>query len=135
MELDSNTDWSILVPNDFSLDVYFLVVAIKENYKDTSLRDKIFQKYENKKFILLLTHHAVESNRMNLNDYQLTISKSLEAIFLRILLIILPDLVFGKPAVMCIKSGVAIGPIFSLIVFFKSNSKLSDDSTPTFKET
>ena len=50
-----------------------------EIYKDTSLRDKIFQKYENKKFILLLTHHAVESNRMNLNDYQLTISKSLEA--------------------------------------------------------
>ena len=54
-------------------------------------------------------------------DVSPKLSKSLEAIFLRILLIILPDLVFGKPEVMCIKSGVAIGPIFSLIVFFKSS--------------
>ena len=54
-------------------------------------------------------------------------SKSFEAIFLKILLIIFPDLVFGKPAVICIKSGVAIGPIFSLIVFFKSKTKSSDE--------
>ena len=53
-------------------------------------------------------------------------SKSFEAIFLRIRLIIFPDLVFGRPAVICIKSGVAIGPIFSLIVFFKSNTKSSE---------
>ena len=51
-------------------------------------------------------------------DVSPKLSKSLEAIFLRILLIIFPDRVFGKPAVMCTKSGVAIGPIFSLIVFF-----------------
>ena len=52
-------------------------------------------------------------------------SNSFDAIFLKILLIIFPDLVFGKPAVICIKSGVAIGPIFSLIVFFKSKTKFS----------
>ncbi len=63
------------------------------------------------------------------------LSKSLEAIFLKILLIIFPDLVFGKPAVMCIKSGVAIGPIFSLIVFFKSNTKSSEETTPTLRDT
>ena len=36
---------------------------------------------------------------------------SLAAIFLKILLIILPDLVLGKPGANCIRSGVAIGPI------------------------
>ena len=39
------------------------------------------------------------------------LSCSFAAIFLSILLIILPDLVFGKPGANCIKSGVAIGPI------------------------
>lgn len=50
-----------------------------EIYKNTIFRNNIFQKYENKKFILLLTHHAVESNRMSLNDYQSIILKSLKA--------------------------------------------------------
>ena len=50
-----------------------------EIYKNTNLRNKIFQKYENKKFILLLSHHAVESNRMSLKDYQLIIIKSLKS--------------------------------------------------------
>ena len=50
-----------------------------EIYKNTILRNKIFQKHENKKFILLLTHHAVESNRMTLNEYQSIIIKSLKA--------------------------------------------------------
>ena len=47
-----------------------------EIYKNTNLKNKIFQKYENKKFILLLSHHAVESNRMTLKDYQSIIIKS-----------------------------------------------------------
>ena len=38
-------------------------------------------------------------------------SCSFAAIFLKILLIIFPDLVFGRPGANCIKSGVAIGPI------------------------
>ena len=39
------------------------------------------------------------------------LSGSLAAIFLKILLIIFPDLVFGNPGANWIKSGVAIGPI------------------------
>ena len=42
-------------------------------------------------------------------------SKSFDAIFLSMLFIIFPDLVFGKRGVIFIESGVAIGPIFSLI--------------------
>ena len=41
---------------------------------------------------------------------------SFEAIFLRILLMILPDLVFGNAFVNCILSGLAIGPISFLTV-------------------
>ena len=40
---------------------------------------------------------------------------SFEAIFRKILLIILPDLVFGRPGENCNLSGVAMGPIFFLI--------------------
>ena len=65
-------------------------------------------------------------------DVSPKLSKSLEAIFLRILLIILPDRVFGKPAVMCIKSGVAIGPIFFLIYWTSSFFKSSLTLTPVF---
>ena len=38
------------------------------------------------------------------------------AIFLRILRIILPDLVFGRPETNCILSGFAIGPISTFTV-------------------
>ncbi|GIR10963.1 MAG: hypothetical protein CM15mP22_3830 [Gammaproteobacteria bacterium] len=48
-------------------------------------------------------------------DVSPRLSKSLEAIFLRILLIILPDLVLGKSLVKCIKSGFAIAPISYLL--------------------
>ena len=62
-------------------------------------------------------------------------SCSFAAIFLRILLIILPDLVFGSPGENCIKSGVAIGPICFLTQSFKSLSKSKVDFSPTFKVT
>ena len=34
-----------------------------------------------------------------------------------------------------IKSGVAIGPILSLIVFFNSRTNSSEESTPTLRDT
>ena len=49
-------------------------------------------------------------------------SCSLAAIFLSILRIIFPDLVLGNPGVKCMRSGVAIGPIFSLTTFLRMSS-------------
>ena len=51
------------------------------------------------------------------------LSSSLCAILRKIRRIILPERVLGNPGAHCIKSGEAIGPIFSLIVFFKSKVK------------
>ena len=62
-------------------------------------------------------------------------SNSFSAIFLNILLIIFPDLVFGNPFVKCIKSGVAIGPICFLTQFFNSTFKSSLDFSPEFNVT
>ena len=47
--------------------------------------------------------------------------KSLLATFLKIRLIIFPDLVLGSPAAKWIKSGVAIGPIFFRTTCFNSS--------------
>ena len=85
-------------------------------------------------FCLLLIKLSTTDGSANV-EVSPKFSKSFEAIFLKIRLIIFPDLVFGNPAVICIKSGVAIGPIFSLIVFFKSNTKFSEETTPTLRET
>lgn len=41
-------------------------------------KNKILQNYKNKRFIFLLTHHAVESKRMNSINYQSIISDSLK---------------------------------------------------------
>ena len=62
-------------------------------------------------------------------------SCSFAAIFLSILLIILPDLVFGKPGANWIKSGVAIGPICFLTHNFKSLSKSPEPLIPEFRVT
>ena len=53
---------------------------------------------------------------------------SFEAIFLRILLIIFPDLVFGSPLVIWILSNLAIGPIFleiKILISFLISSRFS----------
>ena len=60
---------------------------------------------------------------------------SFAAIFLKILLIIFPDLVFGRPGVKCIKSGVASGPICFLTQSFKSLSRSPVSVSPAFKVT
>ena len=57
------------------------------------------------------------------------------AIFLRILLMILPDLVFGSPLVNWIKSGVAMGPILLLTILIHSCSSCRVPSTPSFRIT
>ena len=62
-------------------------------------------------------------------------SCSFAAIFLSILLIILPDLVFGKLGANCIRSGVAIGPICFLTHSFKSLSKSPEGCSPAFSVT
>ena len=62
-------------------------------------------------------------------------SLSLLAIFLRTLLMIFPDLVFGSPGADWIKSGVANGAIFSLIIVLSSPSILESKSHPEFMVT
>jgi acetyl-CoA synthetase len=62
-------------------------------------------------------------------------SCSFAAIFLSILLIIFPDLVFGKLGANCIKSGVAIGPICFLTQSFKSLSNSPEGFSPAFNVT
>ena len=57
---------------------------------------------------------------------------SLAAIFLKILLIIFPDLVFGKLGANCIISGVANGPICFLTQSLRSLSKSPFDCSPEF---
>ena len=63
------------------------------------------------------------------------LSKSFSAIFLKILLIIFPDLVFGKASVSCILSSLAIGPILSEINLFISSLVLLDILVESFKVT
>ena len=60
---------------------------------------------------------------------------SFAAIFLKILLIIFPDLVFGKPGANWITSGVAIGPICFRTHSFKSLSRSPVGFSPAFKVT
>ena len=61
-------------------------------------------------------------------------SCSLAAIFLKILLIIFPDLVFGSPGLKWIKSGVAKGPICFLTHNFRSLSRSPVPSSPAGEE-
>ena len=60
---------------------------------------------------------------------------SFAAFFFFILLIILPDLVFGRPGVKCIKSGVARGPICFLTQSVKSLSRCPFSVSPALKVT
>ena len=63
------------------------------------------------------------------------LSKSFPAIFLKILLIIFPDLVLGKASVNWILSNFAIGPILSDINLFISSFVFSEILEEFFKVT
>ena len=54
------------------------------------------------------------------------------AIFLRTLLMILPDLVLGRPGADWMKSGCAKGAIFVLIIIFSSDSMVELKLLPAF---
>ena len=85
-------------------------------------------------FCLLSTREATTLGSAKVDVWP-KLSGSFAAIFLKILLMILPDLVFGNPGVKWIKSGVASGPICFLTQSLRSLSRSKSDLSPTFRVT